>query len=50
MRRIRRLLLATLLVIPIGWSFAAPANACAHDVCAVVNTVCRTVVKQDCLG
>lgn len=49
MRQVRRLLLATLLVVPTGWAFAAPANACADDVCAVINTVCRTVVKKDCL-
>lgn len=51
MQRIKRLLLvATLMAMPGGWVFAAPAQACVHDACAAINAVCQKVVKQDCLG
>ena len=52
--RLRLVLVAVLLALPIAGAGATPAHACTSqfepDGCAVVNSVCRRLFGASCLG
>lgn len=54
MRKLRLLILSILLALPLGATFAAPAQACTSNIepdgCAIVNRVCRRLGGANCLG
>jgi hypothetical protein len=54
MKKMRLLVLSTLLAVPIMTVGASPAHACTSQIepdgCEVVNQVCLKVFKVRCLG
>lgn len=56
MRRIKLLLLAAVVLVPLGGALASPAQACMGTPCDEINMVCETLGKKlfggggQCLG
>jgi hypothetical protein len=49
MRRVKLLVVATLLAIPTTAISAGPAHACYGEICDAVNLVCAAVKKDPCV-
>ena len=47
MRKVKLLMVATLMAIPTVGMFAPPASACMGEVCEAINFVCMKVTKGD---
>ena len=47
MRKVKMLLVATVMAIPTVGMFASPASACIGPVCDAINLVCMKVTKGD---
>ena len=45
MRKLKMLLVATVMAVPTVGMFAPPASACMGEVCEAINTVCIKVTK-----
>lgn len=54
MRKLRVLIVAVLLALPIAATSATPAHACTSQIepdgCEVVNRACRKFFGANCLG
>jgi hypothetical protein len=45
MRKVKMLLVATVMAVPTVGVFAPPASACMGEVCEAINLVCMKVTK-----
>jgi hypothetical protein len=50
-RRLKLLLIATLLAVPALGAFATPAHACNGEICDGINALCNAVkfLPDDCV-
>ena len=46
-RKVKMLLVATVMAVPTVGMFAPPASACMGEVCEAINFVCMKVTKGD---